>query len=72
MTDPEPSADLVAATKGQLAGDLVHLRRLWTGLQRTGVVIQRATIAYEASRELLERIDGAPNAPLLSKIRIPQ
>jgi hypothetical protein len=43
---------------------------LRTGLQRTSIVIRRATIACAESRKLLERIDGAPNAPLLSEIHI--
>jgi hypothetical protein len=62
---------LLVATRGQLAGDSVHLRRLRTSLQRASIVIRQATIAYTESRKLLERIDGAPNAPLLSEIHIP-
>ena len=66
----DPISDLLAAPRSQLAGDLVHLRKLWTGLQRTSVVVQQAMIAYGASRQLLERIDRAPSARVLSDIRI--
>jgi hypothetical protein len=64
--------DLLPAPKTQLAGDLIHLRKLWIGLQRTSVVVQQALIAYGASRQLLERIDGAPSALVLSDIHIPE
>lgn len=72
MRDPESSAELLTATRGQLAGDHVHLRQLWASLQRTSIVIQQATTAYTDSRKLLERIDGAPHALLLSEIHVPE
>jgi hypothetical protein len=61
----------LAGTNGRLAGDLVHLQKLWIGLTRTSVVIQRATAAYLESRSLLERIDGAPDALVVSEICVP-
>ena len=62
---------LLVATRGQFAGDSVHLRRLRTSLQRTSIVIRRATVAYAESRKLLDRIDGAPHTRLQSEIHIP-
>ena len=66
----DPTGELLPTTKSQLAGDLVHLRKLWTSLRRTGMVVERAMIAYGDSRRLLERIDGAPSVHLRSDIRI--
>jgi len=61
---------LLVATRGQLAGDLVHLRRLRTSLQSASIVIRQATLAYAESRKLVERIDGVPHARLRSEIHI--
>ena len=72
MRDVGSSANLVSGTAGQLAGGQLHLRRLQTGLQRTTVLIRQAATAYSQSRQLLDRIDGAPYAPRLGEIRIPE
>lgn len=66
----DPNRELLPATKSQLAGDLVHLRKLWTSLRRTGMVVEQAMIAYGDSRRLLERIDGAPTVHVRGDIRI--
>jgi hypothetical protein len=48
----------VASAKNQLVGDLAHLRKLRSSLQRTSIVIARSAMTYVESRKLLERIDG--------------
>ena len=63
---------LLVATRGQLAGDWGHLRRLRSSLQSASIVIRQATLAYAESRKLLERIDGAPHARLQSEIHFPE
>jgi hypothetical protein len=72
MRDVGSSADLVSCSRGQLAGDRLHLWRLRTSLERTTLVIRQAATAYSQSRQLLDRIDGAPYAPLLGEIHIPE
>jgi hypothetical protein len=59
------------ATKSQLAGDILLLRRLWSGLYSTEAVIARATKAYQETCGLLKKINGFPNAPILSDIHSP-
>jgi hypothetical protein len=56
----------------EISADWARLRKLWTSVAQTNIVIRRATIAYEESRSLLARIDGVPGAPLISQIRIPE
>jgi hypothetical protein len=51
------TAQEIVATQKQLAGDMEHLRKLWTNLQRTQDVLFRAAAAYEASQELLLQIE---------------
>ncbi len=72
MSDREAAAEIVVATDAQLVGDHLHLRRLQASVQRTMLVIQRGAIAYVQSRQLLDRIDGAPHARLRSDIYIPE
>ena len=66
--DREP---ILASTRSQLAGDRAHLQKLQAALQRTSLVIQQSTAAYQESRDLLDRIDGHPFAPMLSEIDLP-
>ena len=54
------AAQVAAATKAQIALDREHLRRLWTGLNRTETVIRQGQLAYLESTELLERGNGRP------------
>lgn len=51
-TDEEQSEEQVVATIKQLGGDRVHLRKLHERL------LNRATEAYQESKELLARLDG--------------
>lgn len=67
----ESIAELVAATKSQLGGDLANLQKLWLSVRSAKAAIQRATIAYTESRSLLERIDGVRGTPVLSEIPMP-
>jgi hypothetical protein len=60
MTDVGSSADLDSGTLSQLARDRLHLRRLRTSLERTTIVIRQASTGCSQSRQLLDRIDGAP------------
>jgi len=46
--------ELIARTKDQLAGDLAHLHKLRSGLERTSIAMERAATAYLESRTLLE------------------
>jgi hypothetical protein len=65
-------ADLLTATKTQLALDLEHLQKLWSSARSVSVVIERATVAYRESCSLLEQIGGVPNSPAAgAKIHIP-
>jgi hypothetical protein len=67
------SAELLIRTKRQLAAHMAHLRRLQAVNRRTVMLIERATVAYEESRKLLEQIDGAPFSPVIrSQIHIPE
>jgi hypothetical protein len=50
-------AQLVAATRAQVAIDLERLRKLWIGINQTGSVIRRGQVAYLESTELLSRGD---------------
>src|SRR6185312_14653714 len=56
--DAGQSNKQIASTKKQLAGDLAHLQKLWSRLEQTNIIIERAAIAYLESRTLLARIDG--------------
>jgi hypothetical protein len=64
--------DLVIATRSQFAGDRMNLRALQLSVQCANVTVRQAKVAYIESCALLERIDGAPNSPPVSGIRIPE
>ena len=50
-------AQLVAATRAQVALDRERLRKLWIGLSQTESLIRRGQVAYLESTELLSRSD---------------
>ena len=54
--------EVIARTKDQLAGDVDHLRRLWTKLLHTEITIARGISAYKDSQILLTEIERAGGA----------
>ena len=56
--DNASAAQIAAATKAQIAADRERLRRLWTGLSLTELVIRRGQLAYLESTELLAGGNG--------------
>jgi hypothetical protein len=65
-------ADLLTATRAQLARDLEHLQKLRSSVRNASFVIERATVAYRESCSLLEQMDGVPSSPVeAARIHIP-
>jgi hypothetical protein len=68
--DSNQPVEQSAGIRSQLAGDMLHLRRLWVSVQRATIAIEQATAAYLESRSLLERIDGVPHSLIVGEIRV--